>query len=253
MKCINCGKEIVLFKGKRGPKPKYCSGYCKGRYRYLYPEKVRRAPADKKICSVCGASFTSYHKKQRLCSVKCRGLSSRIFKGTTRECVVCGNVFELRSRDAKCCSSDCQIILTNRKLKENGTRTERTLKKECVICGTVYYVSPFHGYSTYCSKACADRAWNYKKRAAKALVESEYYSVQEIYERDKWRCQICGKKVSPKLKWPHTKSASIDHITPLSKGGINTKDNVQLAHLGCNSAKRNRNIMPNEKGQYMIV
>ena len=253
MSCINCGKEIVSFEGRSGPKPKYCSNYCRGRYRYLYPEKVGRAPADKKVCLVCGATFASYSKKQRFCSVNCRGASKRTLKGTTRKCVVCGNAFEPKHRDSKCCSSDCQIVLTNRKLKANGTRTKKTLKKDCVACGGTYYVSPFHGYSMYCSKTCADKAWRHKKRATKASAESEYYSIQEIHERDGWHCQICGKKVNPELKWPDTKSASIDHIIPLSKGGSNKKDNVQLAHLGCNSKKKNKQIIPNDKGQLMLV
>ena len=30
---------------------------------------------------------------------------------------------------------------------------------------------------------------------------------------------------------------TLDHIIPLSKGGSHTWDNVQLAHMGCNAGK----------------
>lgn len=61
-----------------------------------------------------------------------------------------------------------------------------------------------------------------------------------IFERDKWRCGICRKSVSRKLRHPHPRSASIDHIIPLNSGGMHEPANVQLAHLGCNSGKRDR-------------
>lgn len=42
------------------------------------------------------------------------------------------------------------------------------------------------------------------------------------------------------LKYPHSRSASIDHIVPLSKGGADTKANIRLAHLGENVGRGNR-------------
>jgi len=60
-----------------------------------------------------------------------------------------------------------------------------------------------------------------------------------IYKRDNWICQICGKKVNPKLKYPDPMSASIDHIVPLSLGGTHERKNLQLAHWICNVRKNN--------------
>jgi 5-methylcytosine-specific restriction endonuclease McrA len=59
-----------------------------------------------------------------------------------------------------------------------------------------------------------------------------------VFERDGWICGICGKKVNPRLKYPDPRSASLDHIVPLNKGGDHVWSNVQLAHFGCNSGKR---------------
>lgn len=52
----------------------------------------------------------------------------------------------------------------------------------------------------------------------------------EIYKRDGGICQICGKNVK-------RKEISIDHITPISKGGAHAPWNVQLAHLICNKRR----------------
>lgn len=51
-------------------------------------------------------------------------------------------------------------------------------------------------------------------------------------------CAICGRPVNFDLKFPDPWSPTVDHITPISKGG-NPADiaNMQLAHLQCNRMK----------------
>ena len=58
-----------------------------------------------------------------------------------------------------------------------------------------------------------------------------------MYERDGWVCQLCIEPVDPELRYPDHMSASLDHVIPLSRGGHHTWENVQLAHLICNTRK----------------
>lgn len=56
-------------------------------------------------------------------------------------------------------------------------------------------------------------------------------------------CQICGKPVDENdIKNGHIRRnyPTVDHIIPLSKGGLHTWDNVQLAHMACNAGKCDR-------------
>lgn len=69
------------------------------------------------------------------------------------------------------------------------------------------------------------------------VVDNEAVSV---YERDGYICQLCGTPVDARLKWPHPYSVSLDHIVPLSLGGMHSYDNVQCAHLRCNCQKGNK-------------
>jgi 5-methylcytosine-specific restriction endonuclease McrA len=46
-------------------------------------------------------------------------------------------------------------------------------------------------------------------------------------------CAICGKK------FVDMKEVTIDHIVPLSKGGPDIHQNMQLAHRSCNQEKGN--------------
>ncbi len=62
----------------------------------------------------------------------------------------------------------------------------------------------------------------------------------DIFKRDNGKCQLCNKKVDLKHTAPHRKSATLDHIIPISKGGLHEQKNVQLAHYSCNAKKGNR-------------
>lgn len=75
---------------------------------------------------------------------------------------------------------------------------------------------------------------NKRRRARKRTGIIERFNSIEIYERDRWICQLCKKRVNKRLSYPHPYSASLDHIIPLSKGGNHTRANVHLAHLTCN-------------------
>lgn len=63
---------------------------------------------------------------------------------------------------------------------------------------------------------------------------------QEVYDKSRWKCHICGKRVSKRKKYPDPKSPSLDHVVPLSwrkKSPGHVWGNVALAHLVCNQRK----------------
>jgi len=86
-----------------------------------------------------------------------------------------------------------------------------------------------------------------KYRALKRGASHEPYTTDYVFERDNWMCQICGRKINKRLKWPNPQSKSIDHIIPLSRGGNDSPLNVQAAHLRCNVGKNATN-----KGQLRL-
>ena len=56
-----------------------------------------------------------------------------------------------------------------------------------------------------------------------------------VYVRDGGLCQLCNKPVEPE-------HATLDHIIPLSLGGSNEFDNLQLAHRRCNAIKATKDM-----------
>jgi 5-methylcytosine-specific restriction endonuclease McrA len=69
------------------------------------------------------------------------------------------------------------------------------------------------------------------------------FTRQNIFYRDKNRCQYCGR-IFPQ------KELNLDHVVPLSRGGSSSWDNVVCACVACNSRKGNR--IPHEAGLSLI-
>lgn len=70
------------------------------------------------------------------------------------------------------------------------------------------------------------------------------FSRHNIYLRDGSRCQYCGHKFP-------SAELSLDHVVPLSRGGMSSWENVVCACLACNVRKGNRT--PHEAGIRLIA
>jgi 5-methylcytosine-specific restriction endonuclease McrA len=69
------------------------------------------------------------------------------------------------------------------------------------------------------------------------------YSKLYVFERDKYMCQYCGKKII------HDK-ATIDHVTPRSRGGKTTFENTVTACAPCNTKKASKT--PEQAGMKLL-
>jgi 5-methylcytosine-specific restriction endonuclease McrA len=77
-----------------------------------------------------------------------------------------------------------------------------------------------------------------RRRAKLRESATTPYLRGDIFERDGWKCGICGGPINRRLPSSHSRGPSIDHIIPISLGGPDTPDNVQAAHLSCNKARQ---------------
>lgn len=72
-------------------------------------------------------------------------------------------------------------------------------------------------------------------RRKDAIVPDRPFTAEdwlEIVEQHKHRCHYCGKR----------RVLTIDHVIPLSKGGLHVKENIVPACQSCNSQKKDRLI-----------
>ncbi len=61
--------------------------------------------------------------------------------------------------------------------------------------------------------------------------DKTHYKVmrEKVLIRDAYTCYYCGQEAN-----------TVDHIIPISKGGISVEDNMIAACVRCNSGKRDR-------------
>ena len=82
-----------------------------------------------------------------------------------------------------------------------------------------------------------------KNARRRAVVEIVKVDPRAVFERDDWRCYLCGFR-GPKDKTPSTDKwgLTLDHIVPVSKGGAHVESNLRTAHRRCNSRKGARAV-----------
>lgn len=202
-------------------RPHRARGYCGSCYNQHFPNPNPQAPVP---CTVCGAMVMKdkrdHAKRQPVCSVMCR-------------------TFLLTGHWPMCMVGDRPP--TRRELAEAKlARSLPPLRKRwyagfCIECGDAFVHD--QPQTNTCSARCARRLGHSRRRALKvgAFVAPVYR--RKIFQRDRWRCQLCRKLVARTKVVPHPKAPVLDHIIPLARGGMHEPANVQCAHFICNSVK----------------
>ncbi|MFV8317041.1 HNH endonuclease [Mycobacterium sp. 23] len=92
----------------------------------------------------------------------------------------------------------------------------------------------------YCSTECkhAD-IWDRRRARLAAATDAESEPVQRwrIFDRDRYRCHLCGRKTDKTKTVPHPHAPTIDHLIPIALGGRHEPANCACACFLCNSRK----------------
>ena len=211
-------------------------------------------------CKWCGGSyrFRQQHlERSNYCNKRCACADRRYEQGgpfysdlkQSKYCCICA--IELIDRRVVCDNPSCineykrmQQVVRWWKNREDNLRKQREywaenghglrppkpkIKVKCTDCGKVFmkYKNKIKKHN-YCSKEC--RPKNIVRKRSKRL-----YSL--IYLRDNGMCQICGRKVHKIYKRGDLLAGTLDHIKARANGGEHEENNIQLAHMICNSRK----------------
>lgn len=193
-------------------------------------------------CQHCGIVFKPKSTDRvTFCSRECAFHSkakveySSIYAGY---CNGCGGAFVSRRKRAYCCA-DC--VPSN--IREYVSTAPEV--KICRCCGKEYKPKGATRPEDYCSKTCKHKSYkkqrgisNAKRRARMRGVDSELVDPFKVFDRDGWRCQLCGVKTPKSKRGTYAENApELDHIIPLSKGGSHKYTNTQCACRKCNQDK----------------
>ena len=231
-----------------------------------------------KCCEHCRTPFTSVIAKARYCSDKCQRAHYRMTKQYGPfTCDHCYAEFYRRdSRRDTFCSRACNF--NNRKMLQAANaqrkaeqqlinslvrhearalaciaKTVSSRTVECNCCGTSFIRG--RRITQLCSAECrqahraarkrkyrvspAGRAYNAKRKAIERGCDgADRIDPIKVFERDKWRCHLCGAKTPKNLRGTaDDRAPELEHIVSLADGGSHTWGNVACSCRLCNQAK----------------
>jgi 5-methylcytosine-specific restriction endonuclease McrA len=115
----------------------------------------------------------------------------------------------------------------------------------CANCGALVHAAHGDKRRKFCSHKCIKAHANrnggrLNRRARKRDARRSIVRPTDIYERDRFTCQICGRRMEMKAKVPHPLAPTVDHIVPYAANGLHEPANVQAAHFRCNSQRSDK-------------
>lgn len=207
-----------------------------------------------RACESCGCEFAVHPRerhRRRFCSEACRVREHRRRAGSfvrsptpDAVCAWCSERFVRRRPQNVCCSSVCSrrwgLAEKVRKFREGQAR------HPCPACGCEVVGGRSNSYCAGCAPGSRAEGWrrkNRRRRMARRMSTAGAYTLTEIAERDGFRCHLCGGSVSMSLSGMEKWGPTIDHLLPISLGGLDDRANVALAHRVCNVRRGNRGIV----------
>jgi|SRR5688572_3894923 len=232
-----CGIPLKMFKSS-GRTAKSCSradcyqNYKKSKILERYHAKLSKSRA----CLDCGKGISPLSPRCRKCARKHMQLTKR---KDERVCVGCGVKFQGWAH-SKYCSIKCHDVAWALKQRK------RDRVRNCKYCGARFELAYGDLRSSFCSTRCGKKAHQgsgdtHMERVKRYGVPFERVYKLIVFERDGWRCQICGKDTPRNRRGTRYGNApELDHRIPISKLGPHTYANTQCACRECNMRKGNK-------------
>jgi hypothetical protein len=154
-------------------------------------------------------------------------------------CLRCGVLSQTKYDQQKFCTRDCAY----KYIRETYQYKEIAPISWTCECGEVFYRTHWRDRRRYCDK-CRLKYKRARYRIKTVKRQGAQFgmriSVDQIAERDNYVCHLCDDFVDMALPRTLGLGATVDHLLPISKGGLDIMENVKLAHWSCNRRKGNR-------------
>lgn len=223
---------------KCGPWPKYCTPECRREKRRSDAHEL--SSNAQVTCEICGRTFT--HDRSRggqlpkTCSTKCakqrRGEYDREYAQRNDDHIRRYRKRHYQENKEKVSEYGKRYYEENKDAVNARSRAWAKENRERVkAASSSWYRENIEHVRKY------RRIHRQSARAKELGVYVEDVDPEVVADRDGGKCGICGGDVPADAVYPHPLTGTIDHVVPLSKGGLHSYRNVQLAHFSCNSQK----------------
>lgn len=208
-------------------------------------DQAIQAAGNRRYCSQCAEAVRKERdraKHKARYKPKSERKPYQLKKAAAKECGECGMWFSPKVAHQKHCSDKCRNKASNRKGQIERRNSE---PRPCGYCGKTFIPEYGSLRRSYCSAECGDAARrkvrngsSHRRRARKYGCQYEPVSKLQVFERDRWRCYLCGCDTPRHLSGTMEPNApELEHVVPLSAGGSHSYDNVRCACRRCNREK----------------
>lgn len=122
-------------------------------------------------------------------------------------------------------------VIKNRKKHDKKYQQKLKARAEEGKCRRSYTCnSPLAGETQYCLKHWLELL---KNNNHGKLKNNKDLNLLELWKEQKGRCKVTGVQLIP------GRTASLDHVLPVSRGGTNKRENLQFVHIAINCMKQN--------------
>ncbi len=230
--------------------------------------KIRGSKEYTKQCVICGKTFTTWLPHKTTCSDECNEKRDRTRKRKPRkrspeeehrrwiirqygsEEAYQQHLAEMEKKkqeqmEQKRLRQETERAERQKQLEERKQRRKEEKEKNhrygiCVVCGSEF--ETYNPAQKTCCKECGKKlahAHKHKRIPKKQIIDKDI-TLEALYRRDSGVCYLCGKPCDWNDKNDITVGPmypSIDHVIPISHGGMHSWKNIKLAHFECNWKK----------------
>lgn len=259
--CKQCNTGFIASR-----KRSFCTVKCRYRHETLKrnPNAGVRGQVQKCTCNGCGKVYlpkVAIRNKycSRECAYKDKAGSVHRRNGNIYDalcayskvyfklCQQCSKRFVSKTIKPATCSDECRKGLNNSKERKRNLANKVIATTSCKNCKKLFVAEYGDKRKIFCSSVCSisysRRIGKAKRRAVERSIEAENIDPFEVFDRDKWKCCLCGIKTPRTMRGSYDDTApELDHIIPLSKGGEHKYSNVQCACRRCNQMKGDKEL-----------
>lgn len=204
-----------------------------------------------RICAKCGVSIEGYNPR----SYRCKPCQRRAELDAN-------NLWRRRYRRSRAKGAPSHV---------SGGRRWKPIRERCAVCGVEKPDRPTSLRCAECQRLLRNqrmrdwrrknlshaRAYDRARQPGRRIRERERYATEPSFRdskryragsgkrwdirflaaRDGTKCAHCGQELGDLFDGRQT---HVDHIRPVSKGGISKRENLRLLHSFCNMSRGNR-------------
>ena len=182
------------------------------------------------ICPKCNKEFDNYSKygAKKFCSKTCANYRDQTNKQIIRYCLGCGN----STKNPRFCTRSCAASY-------NNTATPKRQKKNiCATCKTIILSN-----RKYCSPHCNPRLltqFSSEEKIKRTKAMHKEATLRYLAKRKNQTPSNIIVKDLQQFYFNCPVGYEVDHIVPISKGGLHSLENLQYLTASDNRRKSNK-------------